>query len=1428
MLAAFFLFLSQLDPVELPGLPAQINRPNVKDYSHYRNMVRYYSLSATYAISRGFYHLCYNNHNRPKVQPLIKASQVIVPPQLPPLHRVQVKTPDGKFLEYECNLRLATPHSVLTWYSQLSGLRYSDLYLRTYLKPLHQVQSTLHELTIGPNTTLIIECKLRGGNGLHDTSQAKDLLLTKHTESPSAPQCNDDTPPGPAAMREAVHNTPDCTSTSSRTRKKKNQKEPKEARQLNIHTVNLNGALSRDTVDPNEIPTYVNRHSPDVLLLIDHRGTDATLNATANRIQRATRKDVKVFNCAAAPSKKPTSNGFRETQNCVGGVAIILIGHVTNGITEITQRDPSGAGTFLSVKVQYGHNLPPLYITAVYLFPNSRGPLTVNQRIEKYLQQECSRMTPKAWQRDQLDSMLTKHTRAHAHAVQIIGGDFNHNRDKWARRGHPLTSFFLDKHDLVNHVLDHDPHKQINTCRIKMTAKLVMPTNPTFIDHILTRNLAHVSHAAYPKDPIVQITDHAPLAMVAELPLPFLQLDLDDDIHYSAQQGNTYTDLNQNSPAQVVFFQQTLRRLFDNSLLAALPTAPTLGQLNNRFYQLSEAILGAATSTRDTFLPKKADRIHNWCPENILLRNYLNALQEARSKLASKGVRQMRRTLERFLRYHTNYKHRHRNKSDQDDEEIHIYQEHMVMHGLEPAGVNTLLTHMLDERTPVAALPNLLATEYARIWHCNHARQRAHNRAKISEYLRRQDQAMELGKLRKTIQWLKGCLPRLNVGPIMTSGGEIITQPKEIYTAAAQHFQAHFAQGNTWITSSGLDEETPEGQTLRESILHGTWRITHGHIIPPELPPRTQEDIGRLLDTMRIKVNATVRAELDAALHADISFETFREYIFGRKGKTTPGLTGVTANMLKGMDALIDEPDSDSLLALLHTTLHQFWDQKEVPEAWLDRIMALIPKSADKQTLDNLRPIMLLDTTRKIWLSILSHRQQSILMANNCLNHAQCGGIPGSGTEDAILAIQNCIEDAHEFKQELHILGADKKKAFDSPSQFIIYMAWRRLGIPHDIAMYYKQCDKNNRVRPKTTHFINQPNDCEPFHAECGVPQGDPLSCPSYGAIEDIIVDFLDTHLAETDPYLFADNHGTLHPQRATLFVDDLTTVSRSRQGTQRTLELLQAAGIVLNIHLNPQKTWHIPIEWTYDRHFRRVQRHTACAADPLTGMDHKGEIQAIPTLLPSQMQRLLGAQISGSNNHTTLHSKARLDADRVVASMSPKRAKIKHIYPVMLQAVYPQLAYPLSFSTIPNQGLKHISVPLRALIKKRTHTSNFADATIFGRNATGYTMQYTDLMDYVNGRKFGILNRMTGGNARQQLVMECMIGRGLRQRHTPTYPREEPHECNCHTLSRDEVITAQKTKTPPYNQVHTAIWAESLIEWIQEGGGSIHLKSST
>ena len=102
--------------------------------------------------------------------------------------------------------------------------------------------------------------------------------------------------------------------------------------------------------------------------------------------------------------------------------------------------------------------------------------------------------------------------------------------------------------------------------------------------------------------------------------------------------------------------------------------------------------------------------------------------------------------------------------------------------------------------------------------------------------------------------------------------------------------------------------------------------------------------------------------------------------------------------------------------------------------------------------MDDLRPLMLTEATRKVWTSIIISKIQQASRQFYTLNEAQHGYKRNRGTDSASMIFINIVESAEAAQDTSHRTPYDKSSAFDAVSKNLQAIAWRRLGVPDDVA----------------------------------------------------------------------------------------------------------------------------------------------------------------------------------------------------------------------------------------------------------------------------------------------------------------------------------------------------------------------------------------
>ncbi|GES88564.1 RNA-directed DNA polymerase from mobile element jockey-like [Rhizophagus clarus] len=143
------------------------------------------------------------------------------------------------------------------------------------------------------------------------------------------------------------------------------------------------------------------------------------------------------------------------------------------------------------------------------------------------------------------------------------------------------------------------------------------------------------------------------------------------------------------------------------------------------------------------------------------------------------------------------------------------------------------------------------------------------------------------------------------------------------------------------------------------------------------------------------------------------------------------GPSGISYEMLKNLNE-----DNQSFL---HAFICVCMDLNDIPDEWKKATIYPIPKPKPFfANLTNTRPITLLETPRKAFISLLNRHLSRILKNDNVLKGNQFAALPGNSTFEPIRMINKIIQDAKENNKELWLLSQDLGKAYDCVNIFML------------------------------------------------------------------------------------------------------------------------------------------------------------------------------------------------------------------------------------------------------------------------------------------------------------------------------------------------------------------------------------------------------
>ncbi len=155
------------------------------------------------------------------------------------------------------------------------------------------------------------------------------------------------------------------------------------------------------------------------------------------------------------------------------------------------------------------------------------------------------------------------------------------------------------------------------------------------------------------------------------------------------------------------------------------------------------------------------------------------------------------------------------------------------------------------------------------------------------------------------------------------------------------------------------------------------------------------------------------------------------------------------------------------------------WKKEGMPSHWGKAEGVYVPKEENSTGIGQFRPISLLSTEVKIFLSIISIRTTRFMICNKYIDTSvQKGGIPGfSGCLEHNSVITELIQRAKKERKSLSVVWLDMANAYGSIPHAVIYHAMDTYHIPDKVKSlvknYFDSCRMRFTVGGFTTSWQN-------------------------------------------------------------------------------------------------------------------------------------------------------------------------------------------------------------------------------------------------------------------------------------------------------------------------------------------------------------------
>lgn len=191
---------------------------------------------------------------------------------------------------------------------------------------------------------------------------------------------------------------------------------------------------------------------------------------------------------------------------------------------------------------------------------------------------------------------------------------------------------------------------------------------------------------------------------------------------------------------------------------------------------------------------------------------------------------------------------------------------------------------------------------------------------------------------------------------------------------------------------------------------------------------------------------------------------------------SAPGLDGLPSNLYKSQKELF--------IPLLTRLYNEIILSKSYPESLKYAVIKLIQKNTSSVSINNFRPISLINTDQKILSHILAERLREPL--NKIIGTHQSAYLPNRSMHTSILKIRKAV---NEIKKDESIVAIDFSKAFDKLNRNFMFNILDRLQISENTLKLIKIMYSETYSFLDIDGFLSTP-----LNISKGVRQGCPLS----------------------------------------------------------------------------------------------------------------------------------------------------------------------------------------------------------------------------------------------------------------------------------------------------------------------------------------------
>ena len=261
-----------------------------------------------------------------------------------------------------------------------------------------------------------------------------------------------------------------------------------------------------------------------------------------------------------------------------------------------------------------------------------------------------------------------------------------------------------------------------------------------------------------------------------------------------------------------------------------------------------------------------------------------------------------------------------------------------------------------------------------------HGKERSRYRYLAKQSIARVQQLQDQGRWGRIFKTIMSSTTPYTLDTLTLPNGSITDNKHAISTVTTHYFHDWFK--NKVYLDFGFHKKDADIQRLLSDKNY--FLAEHQ---PTNVPDRYLNILWDALRSPKPKLERVTKKKLTVAtdmaniIQAPPTREEYNSCLASTGNTTVGGMSGLTYSMMKAWP--------EELADFVFTALLAHWEGKETPEFWRWRWLCPKPKVSDNVQLSDLRPLVLVEVTRKLWISISINRIKALWDREQLLLHSQ-------------------------------------------------------------------------------------------------------------------------------------------------------------------------------------------------------------------------------------------------------------------------------------------------------------------------------------------------------------------------------------------------------------------------------------------------------